>query len=683
MGRSFRVGWGPALSFVHGGPQLASVARQDGEEIEAESGEGEGIAQPSPVSYLFLGSGITQPKATKTADGPSYKLVMEKLQAERLDPHTLDQLTEACLDDILNHSVASREENDIDDPACPLFKPVNDRNLLHQLAQTASSSGNKYASISEIFNLCVALWGQLNFYSPDSNGANDYSQSQARKEAVSQWLENVNSKTVQEEVLYALSQDDEESYLSAIFSHLTARQISEACILATDNSDHHLAMLMAQSCMGDETPRQILAQQLSNWAEGGVDAMMSSSRLTLYALLAASPTLQASHTTVNTCQGLDWKRAFALHLWYVCPATSTIAEVLQDYDQAAGLKGDALSYCEAPVPPYLAEYYVPEKTKVKFDVRYHLLKLFTDSTHSLETLLNPATVTSDPLDVTVSWLLWRVLESLGYHHLSQQQSASLHMSMAALMEAAGQWHWAAFILLNISDDERRSKEVQELLNRHILVQKDVESNLKYNMQEHFVIEELRIPKKWIHRAKATRARSLNMIDEEAWYLLKAGDYNEAHVLIVDTIAPNSIINEDHEYLQGYVEEFRDDVRSTVVNWAVGGGVYVDYLNVCNVVEDMKKSGDPTPAQLEQLRPRLLALCARLNNLKCTTATHRLCVSEMSRVVVGVLRAVLGEGADAMQVLCEQLSGLPITHDYALAELNVVTDNYLKDLDVES
>lgn len=52
---------------------------------------------------------------------------------------------------------------------------------------------------------------------------------------------------------------------------------------------------------------------------------------------------------------------------------------------------------------------------------------------------------------------------------------------------------------------------------------------------------------------------------------------------------------------------------------------------------------------------------------------------MSRVVVGVLRAVVGEGTDATQVLSQQLSGLPLTHDYALTELNLVTTHYLTHL----
>lgn len=81
--------------------------------------------------------------------------------------------------------------------------------------------------------------------------------------------------------------------------------------------DHHLALLLAQACLGQEAPRQLMSQQLSNWAEGETDAFMAPARLALYSLLAAAPTHHASHTTVNTCRGLDWRRAFALHLWWV------------------------------------------------------------------------------------------------------------------------------------------------------------------------------------------------------------------------------------------------------------------------------------------------------------------------------------------------------------------------------
>ena len=41
---------------------------------------------------------------------------------------------------------------------------------------------------------------------------------------------------------------------------------------------------------------------------------------------------------------------------YVCPATSTLAEALQEYDRAAGLEKGSTGYCNPPLPPYLATH---------------------------------------------------------------------------------------------------------------------------------------------------------------------------------------------------------------------------------------------------------------------------------------------------------------------------------------
>lgn len=78
-------------------------------------------------------------------------------------------LTEASLKCVLEHSIL--DCNDIDDssdPKCPFFHPVKDVELLHQLAETSASFCLEDPTVSNIFNLCVALWGRLDFYSPES-----------------------------------------------------------------------------------------------------------------------------------------------------------------------------------------------------------------------------------------------------------------------------------------------------------------------------------------------------------------------------------------------------------------------------------------------------------------------------------------------------------------------------------
>ena len=119
----------------------------------------------------------------------------------------------------------------------------------------------------------------------------------------------------------------------------------------------------------------------------------------------------------------------------------------------------------------------------------------------------------------------------------------------------------------------------------------------------------------------------------------------------------------------------------VGEWAVGGQVYADYLSVTEGVAEMKATHKATPAHFEALRPKLMSLCGSLNRLACPSGVHRLASAEMSRVVVGVLRAVLEHTRqDAFtEVLAQQVASLPLTHDYALHELNLLTEHYLRHL----
>ena len=37
---------------------------------------------------------------------------------------------------------------------------------------------------------------------------------------------------------------------------------------------------------------------------------------------------------INVCEGLDWKRSLALHLWYVSASVSPVGEVARDFCKA-------------------------------------------------------------------------------------------------------------------------------------------------------------------------------------------------------------------------------------------------------------------------------------------------------------------------------------------------------------
>ncbi|MPC21388.1 Nuclear pore complex protein Nup98-Nup96 [Portunus trituberculatus] len=205
MGRSFRVGWGPGWTLAHIGPMLA--LEQEG----TSEGEQESVpSQPSPPpSFLFVGSLASQPKVAKGNEGPRYKVLMEQVHTIQPDHGTISALVEECLACVLQHSIleSTEEMEDLSDPtsspsspSCPSFRPLKDVELLHQLADTAALHSYQEPALEEILTLCVALWGRLDFYSPETDGESEYSVSRARVEAVSQWLESVSQETVVQEL---------------------------------------------------------------------------------------------------------------------------------------------------------------------------------------------------------------------------------------------------------------------------------------------------------------------------------------------------------------------------------------------------------------------------------------------------------------------------------------------------
>ena len=46
-----------------------------------------------------------------------------------------------------------------------------------------------------------------------------------------------------------------------------------------------------------------------------VDNFINETRLKIYSLLSGQLVLSSPASLVNTCEGLDWKRSLALHLW--------------------------------------------------------------------------------------------------------------------------------------------------------------------------------------------------------------------------------------------------------------------------------------------------------------------------------------------------------------------------------
>ena len=131
------------------------------------------------------------------------------------------------------------------------------------------------------------------------------------------------------------------------------------------------------------------------------------------------PVWPGTDLTVNTCQGLDWKRAFGLHLWYLVSPASSIADALYNYEEAFQKDTSQFgAYAQPPRPFYaLKDNDVAEDDdRTLFDIRFHLLKLYANRAHQIESIVSPRAYTDQPLDYKLGWIMSQVLLSLGYRY---------------------------------------------------------------------------------------------------------------------------------------------------------------------------------------------------------------------------------------------------------------------------
>ena len=177
------------------------------------------------------------------------------------------------------------------------------------------------------------------------------------------------------------------------------------------------------------------------------------------------------------------------------------------------------------------------------DIRYLLLRLYCDRSTGMEQLCDPSSHTRDRMDVRMTWFVFRVLEILGYRHISDSARERLHRDMASQAERAGLWVWSVFVLQHIQDPSRRMEAVKALIDRNI--EKCDED------QEEFLVSKLGVPVEWIAASRATLAKSRHNHREAVENLIIAHKWSEAHDVLVKEIAPDCIISQDYEYIRRY------------------------------------------------------------------------------------------------------------------------------------
>ena len=337
---------------------------------------------------------------------------------------------------------------------------------------------------SSLWRLGHALFDEIDDEAVPADVATDmrsYIHHLRRKDRLEAWLEDAVKADVEDDLRRAAAADSAATPGAAanrVFAMLTGHQVERACEAAVEAGDLRLATLLAQAG-GDDEFREDLYLQLAKWREYRVEGHVALGYRKVYELLCGNVGLSegVAHgdkvdgaPAVHVSEGLDWKRAFGLQLWYGT-FQSSVANAVVRYEAAA----QADNQVAAPFPAYIEKptpltststtVWVPSKGEAPTDPLFELLKVFTSPTHPLERALLPRNFGSSPLDYRMSWhlytLLSRVLRRRDFEDRvevgedggevvgNSPRADAVAETYAAQLESEGLWTWAAFVLLHL------------------------------------------------------------------------------------------------------------------------------------------------------------------------------------------------------------------------------------------
>ncbi|KAJ1892890.1 hypothetical protein LPJ66_006079 [Kickxella alabastrina] len=391
-----------------------------------------------------------------------------------------------------------------------------------------------------------------------------------RRQALTRWLMAAVHDSVQRDLLRAA--ESRSPAAAAVFALLSGHRIDAACLAASSHRDYRLSTLVAQSGAGATggggNDRQVQALVRAQLAQ---PSAVAAEYRRVYELLAGNVRRESAPSgDVFVAEGLDWTRAFALGLWYAQSPADAVADAVAMYD-------DALAHGEPVAPPLPRWVFgeLPAEAPVQrlralaaqrhgeaagaarvavdlhvrgvWDAGYQLLRLFSQPAWPLENALPAESFSPARADARqpalLAWLLSAVRgvrgfddATLGTQGLVSLAYDRLLTGWAFQLESLGLWHWACFLLLQLtsSGGALKAHAIRSLLERSLgsslptgtlapavgadllpaltafggaaAVANDDDSNLAEEKMVAFVLRQLHLPRRWLDEAYATRSR---------------------------------------------------------------------------------------------------------------------------------------------------------------------------------
>jgi nuclear pore complex protein Nup98-Nup96 len=452
-----------------------------------------------------------------------------------------------------------------------------------------------------------------------------------RKDKLSAFFQELVKRDVNRQI------DLEVDPLRIAIAQLTGNRVEQACVTLMEGGNLRLATLLSL-IGGDESMRNEIKQQIVTWAGNGYLAEMSVDIRAFYELLSGNTCFSkgvkapaddvAGEFFLAKEYDLDWKRAFAMKLWYGIAQDENLKVAVMAYQHDMD---EYKKHTPQPTPWFVGRNDVPTTNSKKqaFDLFWALLKIYTeDSSFPLESVLPFRDFSKEKADHRLAWQLRTMLARRQYCDFSREgiddqeavpaRADVLTAEYAQQLEQLGLFQWAAYVLLHLNDADEREMSVRNLLVRNV---GKLTLEPKHTDEVDFLLN-LKIPIAWIHEAHALEARERNDFVAEAEHLLAAGALQQAHGTIVKNVGPNAIISGRTKQLRTLLAMFGDKIG--VIGWAAGGGVYQEYLKMIDALD--------ARAPEHEIAAIAKKLLNALDAVERKTFEQKVAVGEMGKVV---------------------------------------------------
>ncbi|CAD6187915.1 unnamed protein product [Caenorhabditis auriculariae] len=396
----------------------------------------------------------------------------------------------------------------------------NYANLLDSYVKISQKNG--YEDLVSIWTLCQAL------FPVKRNDGWEY----LRGEEVGAWLRD------QAQRHFEIDIPTEEG--SDVWKALCLGDRDEACRLAATQGMVVLPASLFALDISPEDTKQCFRRQIDLWERNDVLHTFSASVLKCYLVLAGFSHKKWKHSgreyTVNCLEGLHWIQALGIHIWYL-RGWNGIEEPFEGYmgDVKAGL---AVSHND--------------------DLYGELITLACNPQYSVEAAIDAAT-SSFPHDTFLKWHLWSVFV--------------LHTAYSGQLEASCLSQLAVFVLSHISKDNCRETMIRDLLDRIAL----------HTSEDEFrrISSDCDVTEALTSAAKFVAAQNNGNSGLAFECAVEANNFEEAHRLFVEDVAPNAVITGDLETLR-VSSDLIEPFSASIPGWGAYGQIFCDYSNLRNL-----------------------------------------------------------------------------------------------------